>query len=208
MEHVEIRPRFERRTKYPFVKVWKPLPNIRVLKTLRVIPKEKVKEDNICRWVDTRWCGPWRRVDLVGSHIDWRKEWVRARTLGPEGWIVRSHVDLWGKVDLVGSHNDWRKKRVSSRMLGPEGCIVRSHVDLWGRVDFVRVPHRLEKGTSATKDVGLWGVYSEIPRRFVRESGFGGGLTLIGERNECERWHWVLKGVLWDPTSGLWGKVD
>ena len=31
-----------------------------------------------------------------GSHIDWRKERVPARTLGPkEGWIVRSHIG-WG----------------------------------------------------------------------------------------------------------------
>ena len=29
--------------------------------------------------------GPRMRVDLVGSHIDWRKERVLARTLGLEG---------------------------------------------------------------------------------------------------------------------------
>ena len=37
--------------------------------------------------------GPRRWVDLVGSHIDWRKERVPTRILGPEGeWIVRSHI--------------------------------------------------------------------------------------------------------------------
>ena len=37
--------------------------------------------------------GPRRGVDLVGPHIDWRKERVPARTLGPEGgWIVIFHI--------------------------------------------------------------------------------------------------------------------
>ena len=31
-----------------FIRMWKPLPNVRVLKTLREAPKGKPKEDNIC----------------------------------------------------------------------------------------------------------------------------------------------------------------
>ena len=39
-----------------------------------------------------------REVDLVGSHIDRRKERVLARTLDSEGgWIVRSHIGWGGK---------------------------------------------------------------------------------------------------------------
>ena len=51
--------------------------------------------------VDMRRCaskdvGSQRGVDLVGSHIDWRKERVPARILGSErGWIIRSHIG-WG----------------------------------------------------------------------------------------------------------------
>ena len=37
-----------------------------------------------------------RRGLIGGSHIDWRRERVPARMLGPEwGWIVRSHIG-WG----------------------------------------------------------------------------------------------------------------
>ena len=49
-------------------------------------------------WVDSRQrankdAGP-QRGWIGRSHIDWRKEWMPARTLGlKEGWIVRSHID-------------------------------------------------------------------------------------------------------------------
>ena len=55
------------------------------------------------RGVDTRRCaskdaGPQGRWNWVLSHIDWRKERVSARTLGPEGgWIVMSHIGWRGE---------------------------------------------------------------------------------------------------------------
>ena len=47
--------------------------------------------------MDTRRCASkdagLRRVWIGGSHIDWGRERVLARKLGPEGgWIVRSHI--------------------------------------------------------------------------------------------------------------------
>ena len=58
------------------------------------------------RGVDTRRCaskdvGHRRGVDLVVSQIDWIKERVSARTLGPEGgWIVISHIGWGGEQNI------------------------------------------------------------------------------------------------------------
>ena len=96
------------------------------------------------RGVDTRWCastlGP-EEGWIGGLYIDWRRERVSARMLGLEGrWIVRSHIR-------------WTRGGVLARTLPRRG------VD-WG------VPHRLEKGTSASEDVGTRRkVDCEIPRR-------------------------------------------
>ena len=36
------------------------------------------------------------------SHIDWRKEGVPTRTLGPEGgWIVMSHISWGGEQNIL-----------------------------------------------------------------------------------------------------------
>ena len=46
--------------------------------------------------------GTQRGVDLGRSHIDWRKERVPARTLGPSGgWIVMSHVGWGGEQTTI-----------------------------------------------------------------------------------------------------------
>ena len=63
---------------------------------------------------------------------------------------------------IGGSHINWRRERVSAKRLSPEGG-GHKEVD-WG------VPHRLEKGTSANKDVGLRrGVDYEISCRLRGE---------------------------------------
>ena len=70
-----------------------------------------------------------------GSHIDWRKERVPARTLGPKGgWIVIcslkgvdirrcANKDAGPRRGWIwwGFHISWRKERVPARTLGPEG---------------------------------------------------------------------------------------
>ena len=103
---------WEEENETPFIRVWKPVPSQRFLKTLRESPKRTIyasggpgplqmvsepdtgrcaSEEAVSRrGVDTRWyasrdAGPERGVDLVGSHIDWRKERVPARTLAPKG---------------------------------------------------------------------------------------------------------------------------
>ena len=58
------------------------------------------------RGVDTRWCANKDAGPLVGwirgSHVDWRRERVPARTLEPEGgWIVRSHIGWGGERSIV-----------------------------------------------------------------------------------------------------------
>ena len=63
------------------------------------------------RGVDTRQCaskdaGPQRGWIWRGSHIDWRKERVSARTLGPEGGVDRE------SPTLVGEENETPFKRV------------------------------------------------------------------------------------------------
>ena len=58
------------------------------------------------RGVDTRRCTskdakPQKRW-IGGSHIDWRRYQVPARTLGHEGrWIVRSHIDWGGERNII-----------------------------------------------------------------------------------------------------------
>ena len=37
-----------------------------------------------------------------GSHINWKKDKVPARTLDPRGWIVMSHVSWGGEQSLEG----------------------------------------------------------------------------------------------------------
>jgi len=103
----------------PFIRVWKLLPSRRVLKVLRGITKRTISASSgleplqMVSKPDTGRCAnekaePRRGVDTrryankdvgprIHPHIDWRREWVSARTLGPEeGWIVRSHIG-WGE---------------------------------------------------------------------------------------------------------------
>ena len=116
----EIPQRLERRMKhFFFIRVWKPLPSIRVLKTLRESSKRKSRGRQYLLAVDLG-CYKWyqsqtpgdvlvRRLSLEGrwctskdagsqsrwigeSHINWRRERVTMRTLGlEERWMVRSH---------------------------------------------------------------------------------------------------------------------
>ena len=107
--------------------------------------QEMCQGDYSLKGVNTRWCaskdtGPKRGWIWQGSHIDWRKEKVLARTLGPEGGRHRemcqgdyslkgvdtrrcASKDAGPKRGWIwqGSHIDWRKERVPARTLDPKG---------------------------------------------------------------------------------------
>ena len=56
------------------------------------------------RWtrggVRARTLGP--EGGIEGSHIDWRRERMPSKALGPEGrWIVRSHIDWRGEQSIL-----------------------------------------------------------------------------------------------------------
>ena len=100
-----------------FIRVWKPLPSIRILKTLRGSPKGKAQRGQYLlavglgyyKWYQNQTLSgvPTRTLShkggwIVRSHINWREERVPARTLGPEGgWILRTHISWGGEWSIL-----------------------------------------------------------------------------------------------------------
>ena len=72
-------------------------PDIGIYASEEVVPRSGVDK----RWCVSKDTGPRRGWIWWRSHIDWRKERVPARTLGPEGgWIVTSHIGWGGEQTL------------------------------------------------------------------------------------------------------------
>ena len=115
-----------------FVRVWKPLPSRRVLKTLRESPKRTIsassglgplqivsepdtgrcanKEAEPRRGVDMRRCackdaGPWRGMDRGVSHWLEKGTSVSENIGSRRGWIVRSHIGWGGEQSII--YNVW-----------------------------------------------------------------------------------------------------
>ena len=106
--------------------MWKLLPSIRVLKTLRESSKGKVQREQYLLAVGlSRY--KWYQSQTPGD--------VPARRLSPEegGHEVVCQQGRWARRGWIGrSHIDGRRERVAVRTLGPEGgWIVRSYIS-WG----------------------------------------------------------------------------